>query len=116
MPATTVNAISSRTSRCSKSAGMMYAAASVTTPRMPAQPTRKVCRHEGTSPVSGSGPGRISRNREMNTQTIRSTITPTRVAAQTSTIRPDESSLSWTSASSHCACRPISRKTVFSRM
>ena len=61
VPATTVNAISSSTSRCSVSSGMMNAAASVTTPRMPAQPTRNVYVHGGCLPVAGSGPGRTRR-------------------------------------------------------
>jgi hypothetical protein len=36
VPATTTNAASSRTARCGVSGGRMNAAASVTTPRMPA--------------------------------------------------------------------------------
>ena len=42
VPATTVNAISSSTSRCGVSSGMTNAAARVTTPRIPAQPSMKV--------------------------------------------------------------------------
>ena len=116
MPATTVNAISSSTSLYLKLGGMTYAAASVTTPRMPAQPTRRVPCQVGGRPVAGSGPGRTSSHLEMNTQTIRSTITPIRVVTHTSTMRPAETSLSWTSVNSSRAWRPIRRKTVFSRM
>ena len=61
VPATTVNAISSSTSRYGVSAGITNAAASVTTPRIPAQPSRNVNVAGGTWPVVGSGPGRISR-------------------------------------------------------
>ncbi len=42
VPATTVNAMSSSTSRCGVSSGITNAAASVTTPRMPAQPRMNV--------------------------------------------------------------------------
>ena len=42
VPATTVNAISSSTSRYSVSSGITNAAASVTTPRIPAQPRMNV--------------------------------------------------------------------------
>ena len=42
VPAVTVNAISSSVLRCGVSLGMTNAAASVTTPRMPAQPRRIV--------------------------------------------------------------------------
>ncbi len=62
MPATTVNAISSSTSRCGVSSGMTNAAASVTTPRMPAQPSMKVVVPRRTLRRStGSGPGRMIR-------------------------------------------------------
>ena len=61
VPATTVKAISSSTSRYSVSTGMTNAAASVTTPRMPAQPSMNVEVHGGRSPVTGSGPGRTMR-------------------------------------------------------
>ena len=54
VPATTVNAISSSTSRSGVSAGMMNAAARVTTPRIPAQPSRKVKVSGGFLPRSGS--------------------------------------------------------------
>ena len=49
------------------------------------------------------------------THTMRSATTPARVAAHTATIRPADSGLSPTSSNSHWACRPMSRKTVFSR-
>ena len=42
VPVTTENAISSSTSRCGVSSGMTNAAARVTTPRIPAQPSMKV--------------------------------------------------------------------------
>ena len=42
-------------------------------------------------------------------------MTATRVARQTATIRAPESVLSARSCSSHCACRPMSAKTAFSR-
>ena len=61
VPATTVNAISSRISRWGVSCGITNAAARVTTPRIPAQPSTNVYVHGGRFPVSGSGPGRISR-------------------------------------------------------
>ena len=61
VPATTVNAMSSSTSRCGVSSGIRNAAASVTTPRMPAQPRMSVNVHGGRLPVTGSGPGRTSR-------------------------------------------------------
>ena len=50
----------------------------------------------------------------MNTQTIRSTITPTSTAAQISSTRPTGSSPASTSAMIQRACRPISRNTVLS--
>ncbi len=56
----TVKAISSSTSRCGVSTGMMNAAARVTTPRMPAHPSRNVYAGGGAWPVE-SGPGRTSR-------------------------------------------------------
>ena len=40
---------------------MTNAAASVTTPRIPAQPMRNEKVHGGVYPRSGSGPGRTSR-------------------------------------------------------
>ncbi len=61
MPATTVNAISSSTSRYGVSGGITNAAASVTTPRIPAQPRSNVYVAGGRRPLSGSGPGRTSR-------------------------------------------------------
>ena len=78
MPATTVKATSSSTSRCGASSGMTNAAASVTTPRMPAQPMRKV--HD-----AGSGFSPWRRNSQVTkTQPSRTTITVARVAPQTS--------------------------------
>ena len=61
MPAVTLNAISSSTSRYGVPSGITNAAASVTTPRMPAQPSRKVYVHGGVLPVSPSGAGLTSR-------------------------------------------------------
>ena len=80
MPATTVNAAISSTSMCSVVSGMANAAASVTTPRIPAQPSRNVAAHDGEW---SSGPRRrTSRARAPNTHTSRSTITAARVARQ----------------------------------
>ena len=61
VPATTVKAMSSSTSRCGVSSGIRNAAASVTTPRMPAQPRMSVNVQGGRIPVLGSGPGRTNR-------------------------------------------------------
>ncbi len=61
VPATTVKAISSSTSRYGAFSGITNAAASVTTPRMPAQPSMTVNFGDGSLPVVGSALGRISR-------------------------------------------------------
>ena len=56
------------------------------------------------------------RKREIVTQTSRSTITPTSTATTKSAIRPPDSVEVDSASMIRRACRPISRKTVFSSM
>ena len=112
--AVTVNAISSSTSRCSKSSGMTNAAASVTTPRIPAHEVTAAVFHDGTGRLVSPRVGARRTSRKAKIQIGRSRTVAAIAAAHTPTIRPRESVLSPTSAKIHRACRPISRNTVFS--
>ncbi len=90
---------------------MMNAAARVTTPRMPAHPTRKALGAQPAAPrleVSSSG------TRSAKIQISRIPITVTRTEAHTSAIHPSGRSEASTSAMIQFVCSPISRKTAFS--
>lgn len=89
---------------------MMNAAANVTTPRMPAQPTRKA----PAPPPAFLPRVSVSGARMTNTHSSRTPITVTRTAPQMRAIQPSgrsELSTSWTI---QFVCSPISRKTAFS--
>ena len=84
VPATTIIAPNTSTSRSSSSIGISSAVASVTTPRRPAQPTTIEYDQGGRS---RSLPRDSSGARPMSTQTIRMIITPSSTARQKAAIR-----------------------------
>ena len=94
-------------------AGMRKTAASVTTPRRPAQPTTRTCDHGVRAPPR-SRSRRNKKSRAPATQASRRTITVTSTAAQNPMIAHGDRPESPTAVKMRRACRPISRNTAFS--
>ncbi len=113
MPPVTANATSTSRLCCSTSAGIAKAAARVTTPRMPAQPTIAASR-QVDSPSGWRVGSMASSARTGKTHTRRSSTTARNVARQIHATRPGPSPLSAASVRIRLACSPISKKTAFS--
>ena len=111
VPIVTTSAMKTSDSRCGVSGGSRNAAASVTTPRMPAQPA--------------TAPSRRLRGRESQRETLpsqvaammnigRTSMTVTRTATAYRLVRSRPRSDVWTWSMIIDTCRPMSRNTMFS--
>jgi hypothetical protein len=113
VPTVTISAMSTRTGRSGVSSGKVRAAARVTTPRIPAQ--------EPTADILAASAADVGSRRRLATrvkgkiQIGRAIRHTARTASPTATPRPSVRSLSSTRAMIVFICRPMSKKTAFSR-